>query len=169
MSQPPSVIWIADERRRLWRFVSGKVRDRSLCEDLVQETLERLLVYMRGHQVDNVTALGRRIASNLISDHFRASRHYPTVVIDEAVMCESPLPEQVLMHKQRLEAFSEALKAMPPLRRDVLIRRRLHGETCEEIAAALKLSPDAVEKHINRGLRQLHDTLAKAEKKKTPG
>lgn len=157
---------IADERQRLVRFVSGKLRDHALCEDVVQETLARLVAYARQNPIDNIAALGRRIALNLISDHFRRVRQGPTEVIDEAMACDHPLPEQVLMHKQRLEAFSEALKAMPPLRREVLIRRRLHGETCEAIARGLKLSPDAVEKHISRGLRQLHETLAKAEKKR---
>ncbi|MCA1935455.1 MAG: RNA polymerase sigma factor [Asticcacaulis sp.] len=163
---PFPFLWIADERQRLSRFVAGRVRDHGLCEDVVQETLARLVAYVRDHKVDNIAALARRIALNLISDHFRAERLRPTEAIEDTLACDNPLPEQVLMHKQRLEAFTEALKDMPPLRREVLIRRRLHGETCSDIARSLNLSVDAVEKHITRGLRQLHETLARAEKKR---
>ncbi|UDF05001.1 RNA polymerase sigma factor [Asticcacaulis sp. AND118] len=166
---PPAPVpfpWIADERQRLSRFVAGKVRDHALREDVVQETLARLVAYVREHKVDNIAALARRIALNLISDHFRAARLRPTEAIDDTLACDNPLPEQVLMHKQRLEAFTDALKDMPPLRREVLIRRRLHGESCDDIARSLNLSADAVEKHIHRGLRQLHETLARAEQKR---
>lgn len=166
---PPSPApfpWIADEHQRLSRFVAGKVRDHALREDVVQETLARVVAYVRDNKVDNVAALARRIALNLISDHFRSRRLGATEAIDETLACDHPLPEQVLMHKQRLEAFTRALKDMPRLRREVLVRRRLHGESCEAIARSLNLSPDAVEKHIHRGLRQLHETLAKEEKKR---
>jgi RNA polymerase sigma-70 factor (ECF subfamily) len=48
---------------------------------------------------------------------------------------------------------------MQPLRREVFIRRRLHGQTHAEIAEALDLTPDAVEKHIVRGMRQLCEAI----------
>ncbi|WKL57364.1 sigma-70 family RNA polymerase sigma factor [Asticcacaulis sp. ZE23SCel15] len=162
----PEHYWVPQERGRLMQFVAGKVRDEAVREDVVQETLARLISYSRRHAVENLTALARTIATNLINDHFRAAKARPTEEIGTDLACDQPLPEQILMHRQRLDVFTDALKGMPPLRREVLIRRRVRGETCEEIGKALNLSPDAVEKHISRALRQLHDHLEKAEKKR---
>jgi len=51
---------------------------------------------------------------------------------------------------------------MPPLRREVLVRRRLHQQGCREIADALSLTPKAVEKHITRGLADLRRAMTRA-------
>ena len=55
--------------------------------------------------------------------------------------------------------LQQALATMPPLRRDVLVRRRLQGQSCAAIARELGLSPKAVEKHITRGLADLHKAM----------
>lgn len=147
------------QRDQLMQFVAGKVRDNAVREDVVQETFLRLVAYGRDHVIDNWVALARRVAGNLVKDHFRARYRHPTEAIDEGMACSHPLQEQVLMHRQRLALFQRVLSDMPPLRREVLVRRRLHGESYEMIGAALALSPQAVEKHMTRALRQLHEAL----------
>jgi RNA polymerase sigma-70 factor (ECF subfamily) len=51
---------------------------------------------------------------------------------------------------------------MPPLRREVLIRRRLNQESCRAIGEDLSMSAKAVEKHITRGLLDLRAALERA-------
>lgn len=68
------------------------------------------------------------------------------------------------MHRERVRAFGQALETMPPLRREVFTRLRLHGETPREISAALNLSEAAVEKHLTRALEQLHREVGRAER-----
>jgi len=68
------------------------------------------------------------------------------------------------MHRQKVEVFGKALDAMPPLRRDVFIRRRLHGHSTRQIAAELDMNEAAVEKHVVRAMEQLHREMAKAER-----
>ena len=72
---------------------------------------------------------------------------------------QAPLPDRVLAGRQELELLKGALAVMPPLRRDVLVRRRLQGQSCAAIARDLGLSPKAVEKHITRGLADLHKAM----------
>lgn len=165
-SLTPEHYWVPEERSRLLVFVARKVRDETVREDVVQETLIRLLDYSRRHTVTNLTGLARKIATNLINDHFRLKQHHQTETLDATYPCDQPLQEQVLMHRQRLDVFTHALKDMPHLRREVLIRRRIKGESCAEIAIALKLSPQAVEKHMSRALKHLYEYLEKAEKKR---
>ena len=73
---------------------------------------------------------------------------------------EAPLPDRVIAGRQELSALTDALAAMPPLRREVVVRRRLRGESCAAIARDLEMSLKAVEKHITRGLADLHRAMA---------
>ena len=48
---------------------------------------------------------------------------------------------------------------MPPLRREIFCRRRLNGESLTEIATTMKMTPAAVEKHLVRGLADIHAAM----------
>lgn len=154
------------QRRDLYQFIVRRTRDPATAEDLVQETFERLLAYEQARTIVDRAALGYRIALNLVRDHFRrASRRPAQALLDDDIPCQAPAPEQTLMHRQKVEVFGKALDAMPPLRRDVFIRRRLHGHSPRQIADALRLSEAAVEKHVARALEQLQREMAKAERR----
>lgn len=155
-------------RSSLYQFILKRVRDPWISEDLAQETLARLLTYARGQTVLDTRALGFSIATNLVRDHFRALSRGDVQPLTEDLVCNSPAQEQVSIHRQRIDAFSRALAAMPPLRREVFIRRRLRGESYSEIGAALGLSNAAVEKHVIRALEWLHQEISKHDAGRAP-
>jgi RNA polymerase sigma-70 factor (ECF subfamily) len=146
---------------RLYHYVLKRVRDPHLSEDIAQETMSRLVAYRNSKPVENPQALSFSIALNLIRDHFRQQR--PTAALDESLLCPQPLADDVVMHRQRLEAVKEVIARMPPLRREVFSRRRLKGESVGEIAASLDMSIAAVEKHLVRGLSDLQAALGKTQ------
>jgi RNA polymerase sigma-70 factor (ECF subfamily) len=148
-------------RNSLYYFILKRVRDPWISEDLAQETLTRLLLYSRNQTVVDAQALGFQIATNLVRDHFRALKRSDTQPLSEDLVCDTPAQEQVSIDRQRVDAFNRALAAMPPLRREVFVRRRLHGQSYAEIAAALQLSNSAVEKHVVRALQWLHQEMSR--------
>lgn len=147
-------------RNSLYSFIFKRVRDPWVSEDLVQETFTRLLAYARAQTVVDARAVAFRIATNLVRDYFRALKRRDTLPLTEELVCDKPIQEQVSIHRQRIDAFNQALAAMPPLRREVFVRRRLHGQSYAEIAAALGLSLAAVEKHVARALQWLHQEIS---------
>ncbi|MCY1647129.1 RNA polymerase sigma factor [Caulobacter sp. SL161] len=153
------------QRRDLYQFIVRRTRDPATAEDLVQETFERLLAYGQAKTIVDRAALGYGIALNLVRDHFRLAQRRAVQVLDDDIPCPDPAPEQILMHRQKVEVFSQALDAMPPLRRDVFIRRRLHGHSSRQISEELSLSEAAVEKHVARALEQLRREVARAERR----
>jgi RNA polymerase sigma factor (sigma-70 family) len=155
-------------RSSLYQFILKRVRDPWISEDLVQETLARLLAYERGQTVLDTRALGFSIATNLVRDHFRERGRGDVQPLTEELVCGSPAQEQVSIHRQRIDAFSRALAAMPPLRREVFIRRRLRGESYSEIGATLGLTNAAVEKHVIRALEWLHQEISKHDEDRLP-
>lgn len=143
----------------LSRYVRARTDRADVVEDVVQETLSRLVHQGRVQKLVSIYALGFRIAANLVIDHHRRDRRY-VAEREEEPTSQMPLPDRILAGRQELAILKDALAAMPPLRRDVLVRRRLQGQSCALIARELGLNPKAVEKHITRGLADLHKAMA---------
>jgi DNA-directed RNA polymerase specialized sigma24 family protein len=108
--------------RRLYDFALRRVRDPHVSEDIAQETLSRLTEFERDQVVDNRSALGFTIARNLLRDHFRARR--PAEILDESLPSPDPLADEVVLQRQYLAAVQAVIDAMPPLRREIFLRRR---------------------------------------------
>jgi RNA polymerase sigma-70 factor (ECF subfamily) len=150
----------ADLRQALQRFVEGRLRDRSDSEDLVQETYLRLYDYRRTRSVADVGAFCFAVARNLIRDHMRRGRAAPIAAeLPEDLVCPAPRADEILAYRERVDVLRQALRAMPALRREVFIRRRLEEQDVATIAAALELSPAAIEKHCTRAVADLRHAL----------
>src|SRR3990170_596059 len=100
---------LAVHRSSLYQFILKRVRDPWISEDIVQETLARLLAYARAQTVLDLRALGFRIATNLVRDHFRAVNRSDVQPLTEDLVCDKPAQEQVSIHRQRIDAFGQAL------------------------------------------------------------
>jgi RNA polymerase sigma-70 factor (ECF subfamily) len=116
-------------------------------------------------RVNNATALLRRISLNLIRDHFRLVKRAPTVELSDTIACPYPTVDQQLERRQLIALVATILRSMPRLRREVFIRRRVHGQSASDVAQALNLSPSAVSNHVVRALVDLDSAIQKIEKR----
>jgi RNA polymerase sigma factor (sigma-70 family) len=146
--------------RALNGYVRGRLGNGADGDDLVQETYARLLSFQAAAPVGNVRALCFAIARNLLHDHHRASRR-ATVELDEELVCPEPTADVVVAYRRAVAIMTTALERMPPLRREVFLRRRLDGFTTAEIAEGLDMSLAAVEKHVVRAFADLRGALAR--------
>lgn len=147
-------------RRALHRFVTQRLRDRTEGEDIVQETYLRLYDYRRTRHIADGAAFCFAVARNLVHDHFRRLRARPPVgELADDIACPMPRAEEVLDYRQRVDILVRALKVMPPLRREVFLRRRLDGVPGTVVAADLGMSQAAIEKHCTRALADLRHAL----------
>jgi RNA polymerase sigma factor (sigma-70 family) len=151
-------VHVASHRDALFRFIQRRVRNPAVSEDIVQDTFVRFLG-RQGSPAADVGALMRRIALNLVRDHFRADARRAYEPVDDTHPAESGSPEDLLMFRQRAERFGRILDAMPSLQRDVFIHRRLHGLSSKETAERLGLTPAAVDAHVARALVTLEKGL----------
>ncbi|MGP9497102.1 RNA polymerase sigma factor, partial [Pseudoalteromonas sp. AOP7-A1-14] len=109
--------------------------------------------------IDNPLAYGYRMAHHLIVDHHREKNKYPESLEYEPESNDLSL-ENLLEYEQRLRIYQQVLTQMPALRRDVFIRRRLHGESRQQISKSLGLSEEAVKKHISRAMDMLKEAIS---------
>lgn len=144
----------------LHRFALHRLRCPCDSDDLVQETFTRLYAYRSRRTVEDVTAFCLKVAKNLIRDRFRQMSRRPTTTeLTDTIVCRQPLVDEVLLYRQRVAILSAAIEAMPPLRREVFLRRRLDGDAVATIAGDLDLSPVGIEKHVTRALGDLRRAL----------
>lgn len=148
-------------RTAVLRHVRGRSGRPDIADDIAQETVARLVELSAVQQISSIFALAFRISDNLIIDMHRRERRLSDEV-DADWQSDEPSLDRVLDSRRAFDIFNRCLRRMPPLRREVLIRRRLNQESCRAIGEDLSLSAKAVEKHITRGMIDLRKALEQA-------
>lgn len=77
----------------------------------------------------------------------------------DELACQSANPEDMAILQQTIEQFEQTLAKMPELRRQVFVLYRVEGKSRTCIAALLKISEDAVSKHVSRALADIQRVL----------
>lgn len=139
------------EKGRLQRLVLRIVGDRSVAEDLAQDTFVKL----NGRVLDaQDRGLLLRTARNLAIDHLRAQRVRQSY-LDGAPRDASggeALPDAAVAAREELEELLAALETLPERTQRIFLLNRLDGLSQPAIARALGVSLSTVEKEIIRAL-----------------
>jgi RNA polymerase sigma-70 factor (ECF subfamily) len=134
---------------RLIREVRNRTRGKADAEELLHAAYLRLVRYRTQHTVENVAAFLVRTAVNIGVDNYRHDRFIADVSPDEMGICEnSPLQDEVLAARARLDRVREGLSRLTPRTREIFLMHRLDDMKYREIAERLGISQSAVEKHI---------------------
>lgn len=139
---------------RIRRFIGRSVRNRADADEIYQETLLRMVERSRQAAIAQPVPYAIQVARNLITDS-ASPPSVPLELVADTAACPQPPADHCLAERQRLALFRSVLASMPPLRREVFIRRRLQGQSREQIARELGLEVNAVKKHVSRALAQL--------------
>ncbi|MFC4656174.1 MULTISPECIES: RNA polymerase sigma factor [Rheinheimera] len=144
---------LQDIAPRLKRALQFWVRNKDDRADIYQETLTTMLERPEPERISNSLAYALTVAKHLVFRHSQPQLQ-SLQPEDDLVDPNTDLEQQLLAQEQQ-RLLQQALASLPPLRRDVLIRRRLKQQSREQIARELGISEEAVKKHISRALAQL--------------
>lgn len=134
---------------RLIREVRHRTHGRADPEELLHAAYLRLLRYKAQHAVENIGAFLVRTAVNIGVDNYRHDRFIADIAPDQTGACEnSPLQDEVLAARERLDRVREGLSRLTPRTREIFLMHRLDEMKYREIAERLGISQSAVEKHI---------------------
>ncbi len=130
--------------------------------DLTQEAFMRLIRTGPGSALDNPRAYLYRIASNLVTDHYREEGKRPqSAVLQPTVIADvTPGQERALLAKDQVTHLERAIEALPPRQRQVLLLHKFEGMSYGEIAERLGISKNTVMVHMMRALAQCRDSLS---------
>jgi RNA polymerase sigma-70 factor, ECF subfamily len=140
----------------IYGYVRSIVRDEYEAEDITQNLFSKLTFALSRYEPRSVpfAAWILRVARNLALDHIRAKR---------AIPCEEVRPVDATTDDfsfERSRALQDALDALPPDQRQVLILRHVAGMTPGEIARSLGKTEGSIHGLHHRGRRTLQRELS---------
>jgi len=160
--RPPDFAQYGALRAELHRFLGGRIGNQADADDLAQDTFVRWLDSAGSAPMQQARPLLFRIARNLMVDHWRRQQvragkglielDEHAAEQDDALQTEGPLV--MIEQQQRLYLLAEALKDLPPKRKQAFTLHKFDGLSQAAVAQQMGISLSMVEKHI--ALAMLH-------------
>lgn len=142
-----------------YRMTDG---DRTLAEDLAQETFVRLMRAIHRYEYPRpFKPWLYAIATNLARDHYKRAetRYHVDAEPDQLHQHPAELPEETLTAADDARQVVEAITSLPDHQREVVILRYYQELSLAEIAEALNIPVGTVKSRLSLGLRRLKIVL----------
>lgn len=148
----------------LFRYVAAKVRTIDDAEDLTQQSFMKFWQNLsnwqdRGH---SPTAYLYKIASTVVIDYYRASRHRPIGDSEEVLLAiadtSQDIHQDVLLEEQKQQLLAQ-LARLGEADQEVLRLRYFAGLSSEQIADVIGKTPVATRKMQSRAIAKLRKLL----------
>jgi RNA polymerase sigma factor (sigma-70 family) len=139
----------------LRRIVGARVSDQAAADDLVQETLMRVLAAVERVEPGMLEPYAIVTARNVIAtmwvekDRHRRNQHR---VVD---LRPAPMPDEDLLAQEEQAAVAAALSRLSQRERETLLAHEVAGQDTKSLAAELGSSPGAVAAQLNRARARL--------------
>jgi RNA polymerase sigma factor (sigma-70 family) len=132
------------------RVVRARVSDPVVAEDVVQETLVRVLSAADrvepGMLEPYAITTARNVLATMWRDRDREHRNLPRALDPR----EPDVPDEGLLAREEQSAVAEALRRMPAADRDTLLAHEVAGQDTASLAEELDSTPGAVAARLNR-------------------
>jgi RNA polymerase sigma factor (sigma-70 family) len=142
------------------------LRDRLDVEDVLQETLLRAWQGLGRFEWKDEASLFSwfsRIAERVILEEAKRRKEKNIEDLESEPSGDAVSPGKALRRKERFQTLREALEALPPDYRQVLLGVWIDGLPVNEIARRMDRSPNAVSHLILRALRKLREIFGDTE------
>ena len=146
---------------KIFRYISYKVSDTHLAEDLTSAVFEKALTKFRSYSSEKAkfSTWIFRIARNTMIDHFRVSGKQKTIPLGE--MENEPkstdTPEQAFIEKEETKILRQCISKLSPKEQEVISLKFGAAMNNRQIAGLLGLSDSNVGVILYRAVRKLRD------------
>lgn len=135
----------------LYRIAFVMMKNQYDAEDAVQDTLIKYMEHRKGFEgEEHCKAWLIRVTVNVCKNKLRFYQNHPGISMEELSACYETREEAEVM---------ERLMRLPRKYREVLTLYYVEGYQSKEIAALLKITESAVRKRLERGRRQLNESM----------
>ena len=145
----------------MYRLARSIVREATLAEDVVQESLIRAWQAAASFRGDaSLRSWALRITHNTAISMLRKRREElrDPALLPDTVDVQSGLDRRV-QGRLMLDDLWQALDTLDPLSRTIMVLREVEGMSYEEISATLEVALPTVKTRLFRARRQLAGTL----------
>jgi len=145
-----------DHRVWLHGWLSGRVGNRDVADDLTQDTFARLLLGRDLAALREPRAFLTTVARGLAANWFRRQALERAYLEALAALPEpvAPSPEQRALVLETLHEIDAMLDALPPIVRRTFLLSQLDGMKYEDIAQQLEVSLASVKRYMAQAFRQ---------------
>jgi RNA polymerase sigma factor (sigma-70 family) len=139
----------------LRRVIGSRVRDRHVVEDLVQETLTRVIAARRRLEPRTLApyavVTARNLTRSLATSEDRSRRHAHRLID----LREPVLPEDEALRREESRAITTALAKLPQQDQEALVAHEVEGTDTTTLAASRDSTPGAVAAQLSRARAKL--------------
>lgn len=147
----------------VFRFVCGMIQDEALAQDITQDTFAKLWsIRDRMGAVDSLRAYVFQIARNRVYNHQRdkkVRRDNQEHIRDTHPDSSPPSPDKLLDADMLRSMLDKWIGELPARQREALALRRQNDLTHDEIADVMDISPNTVNNHIARAMKNLRGRI----------
>ncbi len=152
--------------KRLFHFILRFVRERTLAEDILQETFLRLLKvrkrYRKGYHFSTyLFTIGRNLCLDALKTWQRSHLLMSQEEFIKKAMDPSNGPHKMLEEREMVGILQHEIKELPTDQREVLLLSKYSGLSFKEIARIVESTPAAVKQKAYRAMLTLRQRLKK--------
>jgi RNA polymerase sigma factor (sigma-70 family) len=141
-------------------YLHGRVMP-SDVDDLVQETYARLLRARERGPIESprglLFATARNAARDLLRRRAVANTFPITEIEDSRVFADAPDAAETASRRQEEDLLADAIAALPPRCREILLLRKFENLSQREIAARLGIAEHTVEAQLTKAVRRCEE------------
>lgn len=121
-------------------YLSGKVGNITVAEELCSDVFVKVAAALDrfDSQKASVSTWIYRIAHNTLCDYYRTRHEHAS--LEDYFDVDDKVLEETVCRDDSLDALADALEALPPRERELIVRRYYYGETLKMIAARFSVS-----------------------------
>ncbi len=146
---------------RVFRYISYRVNDVHLAEDLTSNVFEKALTGSSSYHSKKASFSTwlLSIARHVVIDHYRVSSRRQTVPLEKVTEMSSEIasPEEEVVRKEEQQRLQTCLAGLPPQEQEVISLKFGAELTNRQIAGMLSLSESNVGTTLYRSVRKLRD------------
>lgn len=158
----------------IYQFVFYMVKDKQLCEDLVQDIYIKIFqsyTTYRGESSQKTWLFS--IARHVTIDYFRAQKRKRKRILEffdwsekgESIKSNLPLPEEMILKDEEAQNLYHYLDKCTVDQKSVLILRFIQSFSIQETAEILNFSSSKVKTTQHRGIKLLREHLINSKEK----
>lgn len=152
---------IAEHFKALHRFAARMLGRADLAEEVAQEALLRLAGSGLALQGESARRWLFVVARNLCLSHLRHASRFPEVPLNDFDKASAgPNPAQAALLEERRRLVAEAVAALPPPMREVIVLREFEELDYAQIAEATGCNLGTVKSRLARAREELRKRLA---------
>lgn len=154
---------------RIRSFALSNAADSALADELAQDVLWAVIRSLRDGKVQQPAQLPAFVwgtARNILHDRLRQRSRERLVPLTDEMGISRPALEQQEFERQR--AAHQAIDALEPHERSVLMLSLVDGMRPDDIAARIGITAEAVRQRKSRALRKLSEILGLRSQNASP-